>query len=279
MDTAIIPVETELIPGSYDSNTLLPIISSIIILIFFIYLSYSVILGMFQSQQRKSNLTFFCDPGLCAIDTSTGEKFCPDDITGTQQYNPSTQVCSNKYGCSSPAYRYAILSDGSTDIFGNCEEGVACRCTNTPKCSRYITSVFQTLSGNPYTGISGTQFNQVAPSIGNNTIDGPSITSTTNTFCKIPRTWLFQSTPGCATIPPGLDSVSSTKTCFNSNPCLYGTPAFVTDDPDSFTLNDLDRIPVACVQGTPCMDNSSDYFNVSIYDTNLGGIVCKNLKI
>lgn len=268
-------------PGSVDSDTILPIVTSIILLAFFIYLSYAIFLGMFKSQLRKSELAFFCDPGLCAVDNSTGEKMCPDNPDQSQPYNPLTQVCSTKYGCSNSTFSYAILSDGSTDSFGVCNKNIACRCSNSPLCSRYITSIFQVISGNPYTNDPNTQLNQAAPFVGQGSIDGPSIgkASSSNTFCKIPRSWLFKSSPGCATLPLNLNTNESTKECFNSNPCLYGTPAFITNNSDDFTLVDLDRTPVGCVSGVNCKNEESGFFNVTIYDTNLGGIVCKNFRI
>lgn len=272
-------IDVKVAPGTVDSNVILPIVTVILLLSFFIYLSYAIFLGMFQSQAQKSDFVNFCDPGLCAVDTVTGEKFCPEDPTGSQSYNPKTQVCSNKYGCSNSLYRYAILSDGSTDPFGNCEENVVCRCVSSPHCSRYISSVFQAIAGNPYTSDPDTEFNQTAPFVGQGSIDGPSINSNNNTFCTIPRTWLFQSSPGCSTIPPNLTTIESTKTCFDSNPCIYGVPAFITDSSDDFTLSDLDRTPIGCVQGQKCENNSDQFFNVTLYDTNLGGIVCRNFRI
>lgn len=266
-------------PGTVDSNIILPIITTIILLAFFVYLSYAIFLGMFKSQVQKSELALFCDPGLCAVDKKTGEKICPNDISIRQPYNPLTQVCSNKYSCSDSALRYAILSDGSTNNFGECEENIACRCSISPLCSRYIASIFQAISGNPYTNDPDTQFNQAAPFVGQGSIDGPSIGSSSNTFCKIPRSWLFKSSPGCATVPLNLNTKEATKECFNSNPCLYGIPAFITESSDNFTLEDLDRIPVGCVSGNICENTGENFFNIPIYDTNLGGIVCKNFRI
>lgn len=261
------------------SSLILPVVVTILLLAFFFWLAYATGVGIFESQSIQRTAGWFCSPGQCAVDNSTGEKICPTNPSARQPYDIMTQHCSDKYNCTSNTYRYAILSDGSTDAFGQCDDGVPCRCSSRPRCARYITSIFQTVSGNPYTS-SSAQFNQIEADIGKSTIDGPAISSNaiSSSFCEIPSTWLFRSVPGCGAVPPGLTTFSSLKSCFASNPCLYGTPAYVTDDIDSFTSESLTRIPVACVNGSPneCINDPLDptTFNVPVYDTNYGGIVC-----
>lgn len=267
------------ITSSAGSSLILPVVVAIFILAFFFWLAYATGLGIAQSQIIKNSAGWFCSPGQCAVDMSTGEKICPNG-TERQSYDINTQICSNKYSCSANGYRYAVLSDGSTDSFGVCEDGVACRCVNRSQCARYISGIFQTVSGNPYTASNTAQFSQKQTSIGQGSIDGPSVSSNNN-FCEIPSNWLFRSVPGCGALPPALTTFSSFKSCFASNPCLYGTPAYITDDVNGFTAASLDRIPVACVNGSgsECINDPLDdaVFSVPVYDTRYGGIVCKRV--
>ena len=268
------------ITSSSGSSLILPVVVALILLAFFFWLAYSTGVGISQSQALKESTGWYCSPGQCAVDMSTGEKLCPSG-SDRQPYDITTQICSNKYSCSASGYGYAVLSDGSTDVFGVCEEGVACRCVNRPHCSRYVSSIFQTVSGNPYTAANDAQFTQKQASLSQGSIDGPAITSNNNSFCEIPSAWLFRSVPGCGALPPQLTTFSSLKSCFDSNPCLYGTLAYVTDDSDVFDSASLNRIPVACVAGEDglCENDplDSEVFNVPVYDTRYGGIVCKRV--
>jgi hypothetical protein len=56
------------------------------------------------------------------------------------------------------------------------------------------------------------------------------------------------------------------------NPCLQGTLALLSSNPDTVNINDLAISQYACVRGEPCPCGQ-----ISIFDTNFGGIVCKSL--
>src|SRR3990167_10924977 len=79
-----------------------------------------------------------CPAGSCVTDLLTGVKTCPTNTTDTLIYDPSQSACNSQYLCDNPITPYALQSDGSTDLNGNCEPGVPCRCTTTAQCPSYI---------------------------------------------------------------------------------------------------------------------------------------------
>lgn len=57
-----------------------------------------------------------------------------------------------------------------------------------------------------------------------------------------------------------------------SSPCLQGTLAFLSGNPDTMTQRDITTTQLGCVRGQPCPCGQ-----VAIFDTNFGGIVCRSL--
>jgi hypothetical protein len=56
------------------------------------------------------------------------------------------------------------------------------------------------------------------------------------------------------------------------NPCLSGTLAVISDNPQTLNQTNIQTAQFGCVNGTAC-----DCGTVAVYDTNYGGIVCMEL--
>lgn len=274
-------------PSSENANSdiILIIVTAILLVGFFSWMSYGVATGISISQNRKSQVGYVCAPGQCALDTTTGEKICPEDGNLTIPYNIQTQVCTDPILCTNNIYGYAILPDGSTNALGICMNGERCRCSDRNRCPRYISSIFSTIKGNPYAGVSFTQttFTQQVAQLDPGQTDGYAYSN--GSFCSIPYQWLFRSSPGCATVLPSesgadVDPISSVTLCIDSNPCVSGTLAYISSDSSSFTKEDLTTLPLSCVKGTKCPQTEDDgYYNVPIFDTGYNKLVCRRIQI
>ena len=83
-----------------------------------------------------------CPAGYCSINKDTGIKRCPD---GNHQlvYNTIEETCTRKFFCDYLPLKYAVLTDGSTNSKGVCEEDVVCRCSKNKSCESSITGTFK----------------------------------------------------------------------------------------------------------------------------------------
>ena len=88
-----------------------------------------------------------CPSGYCAIDKDTGLKRCPDGDYSVV-YNTISEGCTRREYCDIKSLPYAVVSNGATSLSGQCEPGVACRCTNTKTCNTGIATIFLTKFGN-----------------------------------------------------------------------------------------------------------------------------------
>ena len=243
-----------------------------------------------NSPDNRIPLTVPCPIGQCATNLFTGYKICPGS-TGTAYINPEQEVCNSQFVCDNPITPYAVNADGSTNLYGVCEPGVACPCLRVLQCPEYIISAFTTSNGNPYEPLEGQRI--TFPQISSYT-DVSGVESTTppiqytnpaTIFCAAPLSWMPFSTPGCNFIDVGNNndiSYDDVLLCMGmisgcsgitGSPCLQGTLAFLSRDPGSLTQGDIYTTQLACVQGEPCPCGF-----VAIYDTNYGGIVCRQLE-
>lgn len=273
------------------------ILAAIIIFAFYFWLTYASADSIIMEQKLvAASTTLLCPTGQCPTDMVTGEKICPPS---DQQYayNPLTQVCSNPTSCSG-TFPYAIRADGSTNPLGVCDrdpitnELLNCRCAQQSACGDYITSLFQSISGNPYTSLEGTRsaFSQATRSDYGGTVNlnmGNTMQFTTpnTTFCEVPLTWVLRSDPGCSSVATA-DPDLIPYLCMNLNPCLQGTLAYIVDDSTGFSTADLYNKPVACISAPrldgkigSCQSNPStgcfiNDDNIPVYDRGYGGIRC-----
>lgn len=300
MSEIIINNKSKLVPET-TSDTLIPLLVLIVIVVFLGWLFVLLLKSGFQvtnagdpvstDGRRGGTVSITCAPGQCATNIFSGFKTCPVENDVSLVINPVESVCNSRFVCDNPLTPFALQSDSSTSLFGQCEAGVECPCLKYSQCPQYILSAFTASNGNPYANIDGQRI--TFPQIASFTVNGggqsdvPPIqyNNPTTTFCTVPLSWLSFSTPGCnfislaggatATFQDLLYCMGQINGCFDlgiGSPCLQGTLAFISDNPDNLTQNDINVTPMGCVPGTGCPCGE-----VAIYDTSFGGIVCRTL--
>ncbi len=266
----------------------------VVFITFFGWMSYLLIISGFQSTNpddpvrtdNRPKISIQCAQGQCATNLQSGFKTCP--IAGeTITVDPSQSVCNSPFVCDNPLTPFAVQSDGSTNINGVCEPNIQCACVNTSRCPDYILSVFTTSNGNPYQSLAGQRitFPQQSSFVGSNgQTDTPpiEIANPSTTFCAASLSFLPLSNPGCnffSTADGNSMTYKDLLLCTNTgcsgffnNPCLQGTLAVLSSNPDGLNQQNVLTSQFACVRGESC---PCDY--MTIYDTNYGGVICRKL--
>lgn len=289
-----------IIEADNSADMILPIILLIVFVIFLIWMLVLLIISGFKttstsdpvsSDNRLNDPTIgTCPSGQCATNLISGFKVCPIDDGDSISYNPTQEVCNDRFFCNNPLTPFAVQSNGSTDINGTCEEGVECNCLRHSQCPEYILSAFTTRNGNPYVSFNGQritfpQFSSYVDSNGE-TINTPPLQydDPSTTFCTAPLSWLPFSNPGCNFV--GIDTANNmtydevllcmglVNGCSGTvgTPCLNGVLAFITNNPESLNQGNMATTQMGCVRGEACPCGLA-----TIYDTNYGGIICREL--
>lgn len=273
------------------SETLLPLVSLIVFIVFFGIMLFLLLRSSFESTSTSTSV-IQCAPGQCATNLFSGFKSCPVVDSVTVTVNPSESVCNSPFVCDNPVTPYALQSDGSTDINGVCEPFTKCSCLRYSQCPQYILSVFTSINGNPYESVSGQRITFPQESTYVNNTSGLSssnppiqFSNPSTTFCTAPVSWLPLASPGCNFVSNSnlnsmdLDDVllcqgmvSGCSGLFG-NPCLQGTLAAITNNPSSITQETLFNTQFGCVAGPPCPCGQ-----LAIFDTNLGQIICNTIS-
>lgn len=274
------------------AEIILPLVSIILLIIFAVYIAYLLINSKFNRASTPGstrtnnpyavpNGVITCPVGECATDLISGFKRCPTE-TEAITTNPG-EVCNPRFLCTSPITPFALQSDGSTNISGVCEANTICSCLRTPQCPEYVSTIFTTSNGDPYTDIDTQRltFPQQASyeTEAGTRVDTGSIKfqNPASAFCAIPRDWLSRTTPGC-NFGANL-ACEELKVCFGlpnncngvlGNPCKQGNLAILSEDPNNFTFDQIDNVQFACISGTDCPCGDFAFFNL-----NTGEVVCK----
>ncbi|CAH6421719.1 Hypothetical protein HVR_LOCUS1359 [uncultured virus] len=279
-------------------DIILPLIVLIVFIAFVGWILFLLIGSGFQAtspsdpvaSDNRSNFTIQCAPGQCATDLQSGFKSCP---TGDQviSVNPAQAVCNSPTVCDNLLTPFALQSDGSTNINGVCEQNSQCPCLRVSQCPEYVLSIFTANNGSPYQSLPGQRitFPQESTYINLNgqatTVPPIQYNNPATTFCAAPLSWLPLSTPGCNFVSAAnanvmdyddlLICMGMINGCdgFTGSPCLQGTLAFLSPNPDDVNQNNIDTTQLACVSGEPCPCGT-----VAIFDTSFGGIVCRQLQ-
>lgn len=280
------------------ADTVISLVVLILFIAFFIWILYLLLSSGLSrtttdnpvSSDRRTETTITCPPGQCATNITTGVKSCPTENISIK-INPAESVCNSRFVCDNPLTPYALQSDGSTNINGVCEPGVECPCLRVSQCPEYVLSVFTTSNGNPYSNLVGQRitFPQLSSFVttGGDVTDIPPIqfNNPATSFCATPPSWLPLSNPGCNFVnanTPNSITYSDLLLCMGmvngcsgitGSPCLQGVLAALTDNPDNLNQRNILTTQFACVRGESC---PCGYLN--IYDTNYGGIVCRQLQ-
>lgn len=281
----------------------LPLIVLIVLVIFLGGMLYLLISSQFQttnpedpvSTDTRARTTITCPPGQCATNIFSGFKTCPT-TDASLVVSPAESVCNSRFLCDNPLTPYALQSDLSTDINGVCESidgvQVECPCLRVSQCPEYVLSVFTTSNGNPYQQLQGQritfpqQSSYVSTSGDHTDIPPIQFTNPALTFCAAPLSYLPLSNPGCnfVSAPDGNSmTYKELLLCMGQaapggcsgligNACLQGTLALVTNTPETLTQASITSSQFACVRGESCPCGQ-----ITIFDTNFGGIVCRSL--
>jgi len=273
-------IETETL-----SEFIIPVIVLIIIIIFILVMLYLLLISGFETKSNNTSLNITCPEGQCGTDLFTGFKTCPTNFESIV-INPSQSVCNNPFVCDNPITPYALQSDGSTDLNGVCEPNTRCACLRTLQCPSYIQSIFNVSNGNisqPLNNqrIALEQSNSFITSNNMQTTIPPiKYTNPATSFCSVPINLLAISSPGCnfvSTLSIDIDDIlycmGEISNCNNnlSSPCLQGTLALITNNPDNINETTIFLSQFGCVSGDPCPCNT-----LAVFDTNSGTIVCKS---
>lgn len=74
-----------------------------------------------------------CEPGLCVINLTTGEKRCPASLTEQMSYDQVFEDCTSSNYCQSEKNSCAVLANGTLNCRGVCGAGnEKCRCQKPP---------------------------------------------------------------------------------------------------------------------------------------------------
>jgi len=283
------------------ADIIIPLIVLIFLIIFLIFIISVLSYSNFEVttpenpviSDKRGTLTKNCKIGECATNILNGYKFCSDDESKPVKYNPSIEICNKKYECNSSITPYAVSADGSTNITGKCDENVACSCINNPQCPNYILSTFTTINGSLLKSIQNQRI--IFPQVNSNTNNGIITTSSpiqlqnpVLQFCSAPLSYLQYATPGCnASLANDSNSLKYKdlvncmgmekncagtiyeKTGYKGSPCLQGTLAIITDNPDTLVQSNVNSFLLGCVQGETCPCGQ-----VGVYNTNFGALQC-----
>lgn len=281
-----------------ETEVVLTLTTIIILIAFFGYLLYLLISSNFQttnpntnnrvSSDNRGQTVFECGIGQCATSLQSGLKRCPE-VNQRITYDPSSEVCNSRFVCDNPITPFALLSSNATDINGVCEPNVTCPCLTVSQCASYVLSAFTVSNGTAYQNLSGQRitFPQISNYVSGGTrLDTPPIqfNNPATTFCAANLSILPLANPGCnfvnSSVPNSMTyedlllCMGAQSGCNNidNSPCLRGTLALITGNVDEVTRNNIQNYQYSCVTGKSCPCDS-----IAIFDTNYGGIICKQL--
>lgn len=281
-----------------NPDTILPLITLIIFIIFLGGMIYLLIASHFQSttpqnpvkSDVRTQTTFTCPAGQCGTNLLTGVKTCPQ-LNVPITINPAESVCNSRLACDNPLTPFAVQSDGSTNINGVCESNSECACLSVSQCADYVLSAFTTSNGSAFQSVPGQRitFPQKTTFVnaGGTQTDTPPIqfNNPGTTFCTAPISWLPLSGPGCNFVSATSSNnftLQDLQLCMGEvlgcsglagSPCLQGTLAALSSNPDTINAQTVLSAQFACVRGESCPCGQ-----IAIFDTNFGGIVCKQLS-
>lgn len=101
------------------------------IIVIFTIVAAIIAYGIFRN--RDTILIRRCEPGLCTVNTISGAKRCPNDLTTRLIYTPGLESCTSKNYCQSQLNPCAVLPGGILDCDGVCGPGNdECNCQKAP---------------------------------------------------------------------------------------------------------------------------------------------------
>lgn len=267
------PRKPFVLPEDRTSKYVLIGISVILLVFWYTFLIYTAqddIVG------RNTVVYGTCPTGHCPTNVETGEKRCLADMSTVALYDLKTETCNPRYSCSDTRTPFALLTDGSTNVNGFCDENVACRCIPEQRCPIYTMALFSMTGGSEY--VSNSADSKVGYSlvqVGSVMQDGVgsesiSLKNPNTEFCAIGVSSLNRIAPNACDFV-GVPSFKTTSDCIATNPCITGTIAYVTKDSKVIENIEKEYINnvIACVPGEKCSAG-----NYPLWDAKKGKIEC-----
>lgn len=266
------------------SNYIIVGICIIILVSFIIWISW---VNYTNTDNTITYLT--CPADQCAVNIYNGEKRCPLQTSTSVIYDPSFENCTHKFSCDSTLAPYAIRSDGSTNDYGQCEDGVACRCSANPQCPLGEVVLFNVVGGNIYannTAEDNIIFYQNP--VQNQGDTQPIVYTDPNfNFCSIPASYLNRLSPGpCVFNDANNITTPEIVSCIKSNPCVIGVLAFKPLNIADFNLSNTDTSAiyftnVGCVAGNTINGKSADCTlpnQIALWNPKTANITCYSVN-
>lgn len=244
------------------SDIVVVFIMTMIFVIFLVFITYN----LYTSFRTKIESVNVCELGQCATSILTGVKRCPK-INETISYDLGLEVCNSRNFCDNTETPYAVLSDGSTDDSGVCEDGTICRCLSERRCPFHTAAAFRTTFGNLYDSTSTRNvIEQYYEDRGYITVE-----NTGNEFCTISPLLLNHSRPGCTV---DVINCSTIKQCMHQeqSPCLHGVLAYIVQDEESIDTVNYTSTAMSCVTGDACPVDQMAFFSLES-----GTVICRDV--
>lgn len=262
------------------------ILSIFVVYILYIYKSITIVNTTTQTSSGTtiSGVGLVCPVGQCALSLTNGSKICPQLATEQLIADPLTQTCSSQFTCDDARLPYALLSDGSTNLNGVCNQGETCRCVSTATCANQILTNFQIVGGTPYQSLYGQRIT-VTQNLTDQTVTPSGIPSTVNVFnqtavsspitqfCTISADYLSYLSPGTCSSPQdfNISTAAGIAACMRANPCSAGTLAYIPTDINKFDITQISVTPLGCVYGN---STDCDINHLSVWDNTDNQIRC-----
>jgi hypothetical protein len=254
----------------------------ILAILILLLVGFWAIIFIFSERNGDSNVKAYetCQIGYCPTNKYTGEKRCPVNNSIGLQYDPEFEVCNPSNGCVDVATPYAMQSDGSTNVSGECDID-KCRCVNFLSTPSYIEVIFNMENGNLYSTQPETQNRTILSQQASRYLgEGNNVPIVYNS--SITQFWQFAPSLLSRVVPspcsdifeagPEVDNLDLLQ-CINRNPCIAGKLAYLPTNSTSynnFTEADIQGgYGVGCVpnsvENSPLNDNTCNSDNVNLY--------------
>lgn len=237
------------------------VIIALVVLSLILFIAIVVAYNVWRTPPTNAYIT--CERGKCATSIFNGDKRCPTSGDHIIVRDPAREVCNSKYRCNNQVTPYALLSDGSTSVFG-CEEGEVCRCLREPRCPSYTTTYFKIVNDTLHSQGSRALIRQYP-------LDHPGYNQPVTyrdsgrELCELPPIYLSRLSPNpCVFDDPYNPTLDEIGHCMENRPCISGALAFIADGRKS--PDELIRHKLSCVKGEVRK-------GIAIWDTSQGRII------
>lgn len=105
----------------------------IILIVVIVIFAITALVVYLAYRDANAVLVTRCEPGLCVVNLTTGEKRCPATLTDQLTYDQVFEDCTSGNYCQSDRAPCSILANGTLNCRGVCGTGnTLCRCQKAP---------------------------------------------------------------------------------------------------------------------------------------------------